>query len=284
MATYTVANNSGSVGKTTSVVTMGVLLAQRGLRVRVIDLDSQANATSVLGHPDAGGKTVADVLRAEAMIAEVERPARKSVGVDEETGLPIFDDDHVIEGVTVVPAVRSTLDRMVVEIAREPGAVLHLQDAVLAAEKVDVTLIDCPGSLNVLVTAALLATASDDVRGLITCVKPSGKEVEGIPALLDELAATRRLYKEDIELVSIVPCAVPPQGSVYEEQLESLTAAFGDMVTPVIRRRSIVDEAYTNYVPIPLYGHRAKDVIADYNAVLDHQTGRGLYRPTLRVA
>ncbi len=115
-------------------------------------------------------------------------------------------------------------------------------------------------------------------------VKPSGKEVEGIPALQQELANMRRIYKESIELVSVVPCAVPPQGAVYEEQLAALRDWLGDRVAPSIRRRAIVDEAYTNYVPLPLYGHRAKDVVADYNAVIDHQLAAGLLAKRSQVA
>lgn len=289
MGIYAVANNSGSVGKTTTVVSVAVLLAQSGLRVRVIDLDPQANASTWLGHPECEGVTVADVLRARATIAAVERPARRPVGVDEETGMPEYAEDSVIEGLTVVPAVRSTLDALVVELPGVPGSVLHLQDALASAAAVDVTLIDCPGSLNVLVTMALLATAaegSEDVgsRGLITCVKPSGKEVEGLPALLKELHGVRRMYKEDVPLLSIVPCAMPPQGDVYREQLAGLQEAFGDVVAPAVRRRSVVDEAYTNFVPVPLYGYKAREVTADYRAVVAHQQGMGLFSPRVAVA
>ena len=170
-----------------------------------------------------------------------------------------------------------------VELPGVPGAVLHLQDALINAEPVDITLLDCPGSLNVLVTAGLLATAADSspnpgARGLITCVKPSGKEVEGIPALLSELEGVWRLYKESIPLLSIVPYAVPSQGDVYREQLEGLEDAFGTKVTPSVRRRSVVDESYTNYSPPILYGYKAKDVTEDYKAVLAHMEGLGLFR------
>lgn len=289
MGIYAVANNSGSAGKTTTVVSLAVLLAQEGLTVRVIDLDPQANASTWLGHPSAVGPTVADILRAQATIAEAERPARRSSHVDPETGAPVYPEDATIDGVTVVPAIRSTLDSLVVELSSVPGSVLYLQDAVAAATPVDVTLIDCPGSLNVLVTAGLLATAAEGTeapggRGLITCVKPSGKEVEGLPALLGELDGMRKLYKEDIPLLAIVPCAVPSRGDVYQEQLEGLRDAFGQQVTPSTRRTAVVDEAYTNFVPVPLYGYRAKDVAGDYRDVVKHLQHLGLFAPQVAVA
>lgn len=275
MGIYAVANNSGSAGKTTTVVTLATLLAEAKHTVRVIDLDPQANASTWLGHPRADGPTVADVLRANASIVEAERPARLAVDVDEETGQPIYSEDAGLSGISVVPAVRATLGSLIVELPADPGAVLNLQDALIDADPVDVTLIDCPGSLDVLVYAGLLATAAESstvpgARGLITCVKPSGKEVEGLPDLLKELSSIRRVYKEDIDLLAIVPCAVPAQGAVYQEQLEGLQAAFGNRVTPGVRRRSVVDEAYTNYTPLPAYGYRGKDTTDDYRQVIKH--------------
>ncbi len=278
MSIYAIGNNSGSVGKTTTAVTVGVLLAQRGVRVRVVDLDPQANASTWLGWPgEATSPSVAEVLRARATIAEVEKPARVAVDIDD-YGRPVYDG-AVIENLTVVPAVRSTLDSLVVELAAQTGAVMNLQDALRVAPAVDVTLIDCPGSLNVLAVAAFLATVAEDNGGVITCVKPSGKETEGIPALQSELAGLERLYKDHVPLLAIVPCAVPGQGDIYVEQLAGLVEAFGERVTPPTRRRAVVDEAYTNYVPVPLMVPRTKqsrEITADYDGVVDHLLGLGL--------
>lgn len=284
MSTYTVANMSGSVGKTTTVVTAAVQLAASGLRVRVIDLDPQANATTWLGYPDIGGTTIADVLRLDATINDIERPARV-IDYTEDGDLLFSDDpDALIDNLTIVPAARSTLDKLMVELPAVVGGVMRLRDALEAATPVDVTLIDSPGSNSALVTAALIASSVDEDGpegswGLITCTKPAGKESEGIQALLRELAIVKKTFRIDIPLLAIVPCAVPASGTVYQQQMEYLVEGFGDKVTPAVRRSSIVDEAYTNYRPVPLYGYRAKDVSRDYENVIAHMKSHGMFRP-----
>ncbi|TDK94734.1 ParA family protein [Mycobacterium paragordonae] len=282
MPTYTVANMSGSVGKTTTVVTAAILLAASGLRVRVIDLDPQANASTWLGYPDIAGTTIADVLRLDATIDDIERPARTIDYTDDGELLLSDAPEARIENLTIVPAARSTLDKLMVELPAVVGGVMRLRDALENAAPVDVTLIDSPGSNSALVTTALIASSVDEAAppgswGLITCTKPAGKESEGIQALLRELAIVKKTFRIDIPLLAIVPCAVPASGAVYQQQMEYLQEGFGDKVTPAIRRSSIVDEAYTNYRPVPLYGYRAKDITADYKNVLSHMKRLGMF-------
>lgn len=287
MSIYTVANMSGSVGKTTTVVTMATQLAADGLRVRVIDLDPQANATTWLGYPNISGTaTIADVLRQSASIADIERPARIIQGYTDD-GEPDYTNEAegLIGNLTVVPAARATLDKLMVELPAVTGGVMRLREALEAdTAPVDVTLIDSPGSNSALVTTALIATSLEEdgasgAWGLITCTKPSGKESEGIKDLLHELAVIKKTYRIDIPLLAIVPCAVPAVGAVYREQMEYLSDGFGDKITPTVRRSSIVDEAYTNYLPIPLYGYAAKKVSKDYELVIQHMKGHGMLRP-----
>ena len=286
MPTYTAANMSGSVGKTTSVVTSAVLLAATGLRVRVIDLDPQANASTWLGYPNITGATIADVLRLEATINDIERPARVIQGYSEE-GEPVYDGAAAggrIDNLTVVPTARSTLDKLMVELPAVTGGVMRLRDALEAATPVDITFIDSPGSNSALVLSALIATSIEEdgpagTWGLITCTKPAGKESEGIQVLVHELAAIKKTFRIEIPLLAIIPCAVPAQGGVYREQMEYLLDGFGDRVTPAVRRASIVDEAYTNYLPVPLYGYRAKEVTKDYENVIAHMKRLGMFSP-----
>lgn len=284
--TYSFVSLAGSTGKTTTVVSIGTdLAAKMGLRVRIIDLDSQANASSWLGYEDTHGKTIADVLRGDATIADVELPGRVVNG-EREDGEPMFGE---IPNLSLVPAKRATLDKVMIELAADPAGVFRLRDALDEAEPVDVTLIDCPGTMSTLVVSGILATTisenetDEGAWGVIACTKPAYKENRGLPDLENQLAILRRTYRLALQLLAIVPCVVPSanQGQVYIDQMEDLKEAYGDLVTPGIRRSGIVDEAYVNATPLPLYGYRARLVADDYRAVRKYLTKKlGLFRST----
>ncbi|WP_241474178.1 ParA family protein [Mycolicibacterium neoaurum] len=279
--TYAFASLAGSTGKTTTVVTLATELALDGFRVRVVDLDSQANASTWLGYEDTHGKTIADILRSDATVSDVELPGRIVNGVDEDDE-PVFGE---IPNLTLVPARRSTLDRVMIELSAEQGGVMRLRKALAEASPVDVTLIDCPGTMSTLVVAGILATSISESEsspgswGVIACTKPAYKESRGIPDLESQLHILRETYRMDLPLLAIIPCVVPPanSGQVYLDQMEDLRAAYGDIVTNGIRRSSVVDEAFVNSTPLPLYGRNARGVNADYREVRERLTRLGLF-------
>lgn len=279
MSTYAVVNMSGSVGKTTSVVTAAILLAEKGMKVRVIDLDAQANATSLLGYANYTGPSVGEVLCGRAAIADVELPARLWMG-DTEDGEPVY---RTIENLTLVPATRNGITRADVELPTVTGGVLQLAEALEAAEIVDVTLMDCAGSFTPVALAGVLATAAEvdeDPRsyGVISCTKPSGKENEGIPKLEEELVRIRKTFKVDVGIRAVITTQVR-RGEFYTEQYNDLVGAYGEAACPTIRFTTVPDKSYTNRVPLPFFGYQAKAVLDDYVKAIDQLQGIGMLLP-----
>ena len=68
---FSIANQKGGVGKTTTTVNLGAGLARLGIPTLIIDLDAQANATSALGIEKTEGKSLYKVLHGEAKAADM---------------------------------------------------------------------------------------------------------------------------------------------------------------------------------------------------------------------
>jgi chromosome partitioning protein len=137
-----VCNQKGGCGKTTSVINIAAGLAQKNLRVLVIDLDSQGNATTGLGIDTAGlESTIFDLLLtptaacAEEVILETE-----------------FKNLHIAPASIELAEYEA---RVASEIGREnklKKALSHVQGLY------DVILIDTPPSLGLLSVNALNAS------------------------------------------------------------------------------------------------------------------------------
>src|ERR1700688_952618 len=142
MRIFAVANQKGGVGKTTTTISLGAALAERGKRVLVVDLDPQGNATTGLG---------VDGRRFERSVYDVLLNDIPMVDIVEPTG---------VNNLFVAPA---TLDLAGVEqeltqvISRE----LRLKKAISSVEgEFDYIFIDCPPSLG-LITINAFAAATE---------------------------------------------------------------------------------------------------------------------------
>ena len=245
------ANASGSAGKTTSVVSLAVLMAQTGRSVVVVDADPQANATSWLGVvPDDLDVTLADVMTGKA-------------GVDQ------VILDTATPRLRLIPSNRA-LDAVPTQLNASIGREQKLRKA-LAGVAADVILIDCPGAIGLLTINALTAATA-----LVTVTQSAPKEIEGIPDMLDTCQDVQDAYNPQLRFDGIIPCIMPASngGKVYRDALQLLAKSFPDQVSPVVRRSATVATAYGRKVPLPVFAPDA-DVTADYKAVLTWLEQRG---------
>lgn len=169
----TIANHKGGVGKTTSVATIGVALTLLGKRVLLVDLDAQQNLSFTLTQNEDPEKSVYDAL----------------VHGDQ---LPIV---NVRENLDLVPAslelARAEID-LASKIARERILKNLLEDKL---KEYDYILFDCPPSLGVVTTNALVA--SDELYIPLTA---EALPLKGL-AMLDEVVGeVRKLVNPNLEL------------------------------------------------------------------------------------
>ena len=230
-----IANHKGGVGKTTSVATIGAILANKGYRTLLIDLDAQANLTSSFLKEEPE-ETVYNALRGE-------------------TGLPL---------ITVSPnlsIVASCLDMAVVELdlsSRISREFILKKLLKPLAGQYDYILLDCPPSLG-LVTINALVAAREIFIPLTAEALPS----RGLAKLTNIVQMVRENLNEDLTLsgVIITRWEGTNLSKMVEKQLRDL---FGDTIFKTkIRKNVSIAEA-------PLYAMDVVRYAPDSNGARDY--------------
>ena len=136
---YTLVNQKGGVGKTTTAINLGAYLAQLGQRVLIVDLDPQANATSCLGVDKRAvqGSTYEALLNGDIPASSI-----------------LFNDRLKLALLPSSPSLAGAEIELVDEAHRE----FRLKSALESLDgKYDYILIDCPPSLGLLTVNGLVA-------------------------------------------------------------------------------------------------------------------------------
>lgn len=237
-----VVNQKGGVGKTTSAINIAAFLSDQGLKVLLIDLDSQANATSGLGlKSDKIKGTVYDLILGGVSIKECLYPTA-------------FDNLHIIPSSkdlagAEVELVDSVSRETVLKLAIEPLKAYY-----------DIILIDCPPSLGLLTLNALVASS-----GAIIPVQCEYFALEGIARLVETLTLVKNSFNEDLEISGIVLTMYDSRTALNRQVVENTRRFFKDLVFETIIPRNIrVTEAPSHGLPIALYSPDSKGAIAYY--------------------
>lgn len=219
---FVVANQKGGVGKTTTTVNVAAALAIKGLRVLVVDLDPQGNASTALNVPHAEGTPgVYEAIVEGTDLDELVKPCPDIPGL---TVLPASIDlaGAEIELVSLV-ARESRLDRALQS---------YLSDRAAADDRIDYVLIDCPPSLGLLTVNAMVAG-----REVLIPIQCEYYALEGLGQLIRNIDLIRAHLNPKLEVTTILLTMYDARTKLSSGVAQEVRSHFAEKVitTPIPR-------------------------------------------------
>jgi len=234
-----IANQKGGVGKTTTAVNLAASLARQSVRVLLIDLDGQGNATTGSGIDKQGlMASMCNVLLEEVLAEDA-----------------IMD---TADGVDLLPA-NADLTAVEVELMDAGEREQRLARALAPLrERYDFILIDCPPALSLLTLNAL--TAADAVLVPMQCEYYA---LEGLTALLDTITALKAQLNPGLEIEGVLRTMYDGRNNLSIAVSEELARHFGDqLLTSVIPRNVRLAEAPSHGQSIVGYDRTSRGGLA----------------------
>jgi len=251
MKVWAIANQKGGVGKTTTAVTLGGLLAAWGFRALMIDIDPHGSLTSYFGlDPDTLEGSSYDLFMAVG-----ERRPLDTRGLIRPSGT---------EGLDLLPATvaLASLDR---QSGRLDGLGLALKKTVEQVRgDYDFVLIDCPPVLGILLINALAAC-----QHLVIPVQTEFLAMKGLERMLNTLNMVMRARTEPFDY-TIVPTYYDQRTRASVDSLAKLRRDYDQHMWPgYIPIDTRLRDASQAGIPPALYDPRSRAVTA-YTELLEH--------------
>ena len=229
---YTLVNQKGGVGKTTTTINLGAYLAQLGQRVLIVDLDSQANATSSLGVD----KRTVQASTYDALLAG-DIPA-SSILFNERLKLSLLPSSPALAGAEI-------------ELVEEADREFKLKNALVSVDgKYDYILIDCPPSLGILTVNGLVASRD----GVLVPVQCEYLALEGLGLITQTIERVRSALFPDLRVRGVVLTMFDPRTNLSSDVVKEVNNHFPGQVFKSIIPRSIrLAEAPSYGLPISAF-------------------------------
>lgn len=241
-----VTNQKGGVGKTTTTINLGAALSEKGLRVLIVDLDPQGNASTGLGiEIEDRQYTTYDMLMEDVELKDViQQTAQKDL--------------------MIVPATVDLSSADIELISNEKRSyLLHdaLRQTAMDEFAFDFILIDCPPSLNLLTVNAMVAAHS-----ILVPLQSEFFALEGLSQLMLTMREVRQVANPDLRTEGIVLTMFDARNNLSSQVEQDARDNLGDLVFQTrIPRNVRLSEAPSFAVPVLEYDPNSKGAAAYRN-------------------